>query len=596
MTATTGARIAMGATDGSNVARFLFDQGTVNPDRPATLAADGTVAMTLGQLAGRAGGLAAGLVQHGLRPGDRVVVLVRGANALVPAAAVLAAGGTLVIPPAGRGARLALELAGRAQPAAVFADPSTWVLAAMFAGLRRSRLRVSTSHRHLPGLVRMQDLAESATRPRDSGDPMPAVPVRCPPGAPALISWTTGTTGQPRPVVRTHGVLAAQHAAIDRLRSPLPGDVDLAGLPNLALHDLACGVPFVLPPATGTDPDGRRLREAVRGCGVTTAAGFPTLFERLVHGAPDGCLPLLRSIQIGGAPVGPALLVRLAAVAPNASVTVVYGATEVEPIAAIDGHDLVLALAAAGPGHGLPVGRVSDELELRLDPLAAGEADEDRAAEPGLGGRPIGPARGRILVRGPRVATVRGRSGPEGWLDTGDLGELDERGMLWLLGRSSNGNVAAPGVPGGRFPSEVEGVVAALPDVAAAALVSLPAPVRRFSVLVIEATTGSTGSAAMAATRAALDERGWRIDSVAVVSRIPSDCVSGKIDYRRLRALVGQPGLASAEQPRIAARIEDLGREPSRSRSTASASGRPAARPFAARPTSGEPECGSKGT
>ena len=316
-------------------------------------------------------------------------------------------------------------------------------------------------------------------------------------------------------------MLAAQHAAIQRLRAPRPGDVDLVGLPTMALHDLACGVPMVMPPRTHGDDRGTLLRALVTRAAVTTAVGFPALFERLVDGAGAAALPGLRTIHVGGAPVGTDLLDRLALVAPNATVVVVYGATEAEPIAAVDATDLRSAAMQSVPGSGMLVGQPCDGIDVRLAPL------EGRA-----GAANSRPARGRVLVRGDRVARDATRSDPDGWLDTGDVGTIDADGRLWLLGRASNM------LAGGMAPAEIEQPVTALEEVEASALVSVPTRDGPGLVLAVQPTADAAATAVQARVAAMASERGWGLYRVAVVRRLPRDARSGKVDNVRLRAMV----------------------------------------------------------
>lgn len=498
----------------SNVARLLRDVTDAHPERPALVEEDGTVRFTFSELTERAARVAAGLVGRGVRPGDRVALLVRDpAEAIVPAVAALWAGGTLVVPPRAGGWRVALTAAARARPAAVIAGRSTWLVAAAVDGLRRAPVRIAVGRRAWPGLVTIDDLAAEAGL---ACSPESLAPVPRPAEAPALVSWTSGTTGPPRAIVRSHGVLAAQHVAIRRLRSPRLDDVDLVGLPTVALHDLACGVAVVMPPRLDAVP----LHEVVARAGVTTAAGFPALFERLVDRAPRGALQRLRSVHIGGAPVPLSLLDRLGAVAPDAAIVVVYGATEVEPIAAIEAADLRASVAGWTPGRGLLAGRICDGIELRLVPLEG--PDQGRVASEATSGR--------ILVRGPRVARDPGRSDADGWLDTGDVGSLDGERRIWLQGRTSNATET------GVFPAEIEEPIEALAGVRAAALVSLPGGDRPRAILAVEPSTAAKAETVRAQVTELASARGWGLDRVVVVSRLPRDASSGKVDYRRLRA------------------------------------------------------------
>lgn len=500
----------------ANVARALVDLSSAHPERPALLRADGSVGWTFADLAGQTARIASGLELRGLRPGSRVVLLTRDPEAaLMVAVATLWAGGTVVTPPVSGGWRPALRATARLRPDAVVADPVVWLALAAVPGLAGGRIRIVTGHRRWPGLVTLGELAGGHDRLSSEPTPRPV-------DAPALITWTTGTTGHPRPVVRTHGILTAQHLAIRALRAPRAGDVDLVGLPAMALHDLACGTSLVMPSRADADPDGRRLRDLVSNASVTTAVGFPVLFERLVDGAGPSSLPGLHSIHVGGAPVRAGLLDRLASVAPNATVVVVYGATEAEPIAAVDAREVRSSAGDGTRSRGMLVGKPCPGIDLRLVPL------EGCGAAAGSGA-----AFGRVLVRGDRVARDPVHSGSDGWLDTGDVGALDDDGRLWLLGRTSNL------VRGGVAPATVEDAVGALEDVAASVLVPIPGPHGSRLVLAVQPVSPTSARAVQARVTTMASDRGWALDRVATVHRLPRDERTGKIDYRRLRSLVG---------------------------------------------------------
>jgi acyl-CoA synthetase (AMP-forming)/AMP-acid ligase II len=284
----------------------------------------------------------------------------------------------------------------------------------------------------------------------------------------------------------------------------------------MALHDLAIGVGFAFAPR-GRRWVGSPLRHLAGSARITAAAGFPALFERLTDGARQDELALLRSVQVGGAPVPPEVLERIARAAPRATVSVVYGMTEAEPIASIGASEYVELARGRSPGQGLPVGTPVQGIEVRVDQFA---------------GRPCG----RVLVRGPAVAAVAGRSDAAGWLDTGDVGRTDEFGRLWLLGRTAN-------AAGGLYaPAEIEEPVAALPGITAAALVATDGAGASRHVLAIE-RGASYSPATRGEVRALVARCGWPIDRVVVLSRLPRDERSGtKLDYPRLRAMVASSG------------------------------------------------------
>jgi acyl-coenzyme A synthetase/AMP-(fatty) acid ligase len=168
------------------------------------------------------------------------------------------------------------------------------------------------------------------------------------------------------------------------------------------------------------------------------------------------------------------------------------------------------------------VGRPCGGIDVRL-------ADAEGAltgTAPRLGPR-------RVLVRGDRVAHDRARPDADGWLDTGDLGTIDDEGRIWLLGRAANAG------PAGLAPAEVEEPVMELEGVRAAALVIVPGGDRRRLTLAVQPATNATGEDVRACVESMAVQHGWGLDRVALVGRLPRDARTGKIDYQRLRAQIG---------------------------------------------------------
>ncbi|RMF65362.1 MAG: hypothetical protein D6742_12605 [Cyanobacteria bacterium J069] len=159
-------------------------------------------------------------------------------------------------------------------------------------------------------------------------------------------------------------------------------------------------------------------------------------------------LPQFRRMFTGGAPVFPGLLQRLAAIAPQAQITAVYGSTEAEPIAHIDYAELHPDdLSAMTQGNGLLAGHPVPEISLRIlgdrwgTPIPAMSTAEFHAQT-----LPSGSI-GEIVVSGDHVLSgyLYGQGDTETkfrvdgvpWHRTGDAGYLDGDGRLWLLGRCS---------------------------------------------------------------------------------------------------------------------------------------------------------------
>ena len=478
--------VGVADTPRGGIASLLDDAARRAPDGPAVVGPNGQVVCSMASLAQHAARLAAGLAEHGLQPGDKVGILVRDPNRALPiVAAVIWAGGVAVAPPRTRGLRAALRALAELGTELIVADGPLLVAA----------LALGTRPRHL---LRAGALREGA----------PAAPIARQDSDAALVSWTTGTTGRPKPIIRSHAVLAAQHRALAALRALPPGAIDLVGLPTLALHDLAMGVGIVFAPARSSGAELRRIIERAR---PSAAAGFPALFARLVNGAAPGELDGLASIHVGGAPVQRELVERLQAIAPQARISVVYGMTEAEPITAIGAREFVTLMHDRVPGAGIPVGRPWPGIEVDLVPLA---------------GRDVG----RIRLRGARVAVDPGPD-ESGWLDTGDAGRIDGAGRIWLLGRAAN-------AAGTLYPAEIEEPAADLPGVAAAALVSLDRDRSPVTVLAVERTAAFPPREALAAVCQLVRDAHWAVDDVLLVRRIPRDARSGKVDYTRLAGVL----------------------------------------------------------
>lgn len=481
---------------------------------PAIVAEDGHVIWSFADLVEAAGRLATGLADLGVEEGDRVVIVEADRRAIYEiVAGVIFAGATVVIPPPSLTPRQALRFVASVEPRAVVASPRLGLPALLEPGLRRAPIRITTGRPRLPGTVAVDVLRRSApSPPRLVGWTTPAV-----------LSFTSGTTGGSKSIQRTHGVLRHQHEALMALRGLDERDRDLVGVPLVVLQNLAAGVTSVpAPRGNGTGAHGRRVCEATARTGATSAVGFPCLFEAATRAARGGEIAGLRSVHLGGTRVRTGLLEALSAAAPGARATIVYGSTECEPIATIGGGAYLAELARSRPADGVCVGTVATGVELRVTRLGSHSSE---LAAPG--------EVGHLEVAGSRVA---GDHASGGWVDTGDVGRLDDEGRVWLLGRAAN-------VVGQRFPIAVERAAEALPWVARAAMVRVGEPPAPRAFLAVEPRTGSAGASAGGGRGEAMLLAGelgtgeFPVD-VAVVERLPVSRGPGaKVDEARLRRL-----------------------------------------------------------
>ncbi|MER6896694.1 AMP-binding protein, partial [Amycolatopsis sp. NPDC000740] len=285
---------------------------------------------------------------------------------------------------------------------------------------------------------------------------------------PVMIIYTSGTTGRPKGATLTHrGQLASAAAEADHLQlSPadvLPVAVPLnhvSGITCCVLSALVAGSRTVLLPSF----DAGAAADLFRTAGLTMWVGVPTMHTLLLnHERFAGVdTSAIRVVVTGGANAEPALLQRLTAAFPKATVMNLYGLSEV-----------------SGAVVMTPWGASTEATESSIGvPFPGVEA---KIASPSGEALPMGET-GELLFRTPSIMAgyhnlpteTAAAVDADGWLHTGDMARADEDGYLTLHGRAKD-----MFVQGGFniYPIEVENVLAAHPGVLMAAGVGVPDPV-----------------------------------------------------------------------------------------------------------------------
>jgi malonyl-CoA/methylmalonyl-CoA synthetase len=422
----------------------------------------------------------------GVRAGDCVVwSAVPDGPSIVAALGVLRLGGVLVPVPPGAPAAEVGHVVDDVRPALVVGDPGSAAL--------RAETRTAVVD---PAF----DAAPAPTGrvPLDAADP----------ADPALVVYTSGTTGTPKGAVLTHRNLLAGARSLALAWDLSPGDRLTLALPLFHVHGLCAGL-FGLLAAEGSVVvherfDAATVSAAPRRDGATVFFGVPTMYHRLAAEAGAGDLAAYRLCVSGSAPLPVALFDR---VRERCGVTVLerYGMTETlltlsnplrgARVAGTVGFPLpgVEARLVGGNGDG-------DELEVRGPGVFAGYWERSRAAPAG------------------RPATR--------WFPTGDLASADADGRFTLLGRSGDLIIC-----GGHnvYPAEVEAVLAQYPGISEVAVVGVPSEEWGEEVVAwVVPSTGSFSPSDLLAFAAAHLARPKRPSAVRVLDALPRNAM-GKV-------------------------------------------------------------------
>ncbi len=376
----------------------------------------GSRRLTFGDLFMAAGHVASKLAEHGLKPGDRLLLLAPNSPEWVTAFwAGIRAGAIVTL---GNGwwnrpeARHAVELV---QPSLIVADER-----------RRGLLPPSLTDGHVVDVDTVRRWGEAGSQPS-----------RNEPGGdendPALIIFTAGTTGDPKAAVLAHRSVIANLHSLLLVSGRLPQQLDpskagavilqsgpmfhIGGLQALLLATL-CGQTVVF--LEGRFDAGQVL-DLIERERVSVWGAVPTMASRVLEhpSLPHRDLSRVRSISLGGATVQPELTARLRLAFPGAGrgLSTIYGMTET-------GGTVVSASGQLMAEHPRTSGRPTPVSELRID-------------------SPQPDGMGEILVRTP--GQMLGYWGQpqadiidaEGWVHTGDLGRIED-GLLYVTGRSKD--------------------------------------------------------------------------------------------------------------------------------------------------------------
>lgn len=343
----------------------------------------------------------------------------------------------------------------------------------------------------------------------------------------ANLLYTSGTTGFPKGAMQTHANLLFNAAKVREQIGVTAADRTLVvaplfhatGINSQLIGFLSAGGCCVLVPAFAPDTCAQTLVEEK----ITVFAGVAAMLRLILARDASADLSSLRMFAMGGAPVPESFPAEMAERLPALELANVWGLTESTSI-------VTYTAGADYRAHPATVGRPVPGLEVWV-------------ARPGEQPADVRDVVGELCIRGPAVtagywgnAAATAEAFVDGWLHTGDVGQVDADGYVTVLDRLKDMIIR-----GGEnvYSLEVENALATHPAVAEVAVVGVPDPIFDERVRAVIVPRGDAPDVDDLRQHAATMLADFKVPAeFRFVTELPRN-PAGKILKRRLHDLAG---------------------------------------------------------
>ena len=388
--------------------------------------------------------LASGLIQFGMKSGERVLLMVPyGIDFVTLTFAMFKAGLIPVLIDPGLGKKNVLKCIKQVQPHGMIAIPLAHAIKKIFPGTFKSiQHNVTVGTRWFWGGASLNKLLDSGK----TDFKMASMEKE----HPAAILFTSGSTGPAKGVLFSHGIFNHQVKILQEQFDIQPDETDLPTFPLFGLFSSGLGMTSIIPDMDSTKPahvDPKNIIVPIQNFKISSSFGSPALWDTVSQYCLDQNiqLPTLKRIIMAGGPVSGDLLARFETIIDKScKIYTPYGATEVLPVSLIDRREILdETWSLSNQGKGTCVGHPIPGVEIKIieisdQPILKWQ-DVTETGTNIVGEIAVKAewATRTYFNRQDLTQLAKIKDGNSFWHRMGDLGRLDEKNRLWFYGRKN---------------------------------------------------------------------------------------------------------------------------------------------------------------